>query len=45
MSHGLHSGKFDEEVRMYAFDILALDGGDLRSLPLSTRTTWGWKAW
>src|SRR5215472_4105671 len=39
MSHGLHSGKFDEEVRLYAFDILALDGEDLRSLPLSMRKT------
>src|SRR5215831_16505472 len=39
MSHGLHSGKFDEELRLYAFDILALDGEDLRSLPLSMRKT------
>ena len=23
---GLHSGKYDEEVRLHAFDILALDG-------------------
>jgi hypothetical protein len=32
---GLYSGKYDEEVRLYAFDILALD--DLRKLPLSLR--------
>jgi ATP-dependent DNA ligase len=34
---GLHSGKHDDEVRLYAFDILALDGDDLRQLLLSTR--------
>ena len=34
---GLHSGKYDNEVRLYAFDILALDGDDLRELPLSIR--------
>ena len=27
---GLHSGKFNDEVQLYAFDILALDGEDLR---------------
>ena len=30
----LHSRKHDEEVQLYAFDILALDGDDLRQLPL-----------
>jgi len=35
----LHSRKHDEEVQLYAFDILALDGGDLRRLPLSVRKT------
>jgi ATP-dependent DNA ligase len=35
----LRSGKYDEEVRLYAFDILALDGEDLRVLPLSLRKT------
>ena len=34
---GLHSRKFDTEVQLYAFDILALDGDDLRSLPLGMR--------
>ena len=33
----LHSGKHNEEVQLYAFDILALDGDDLRRLPLSMR--------
>ena len=35
--NALHSGKHNEEVQLYAFDILALSGGDLRSLPLSMR--------
>ena len=35
----MHSRQHDEEVQLYAFDILALDGEDLRSLPLSTRKT------
>ena len=35
----LHSRKHDEEVELYAFDILALDGDDLRRLPLSMRKT------
>jgi ATP-dependent DNA ligase len=34
-----HSRKHDEEVQLYAFDILALDGDDLRRLPLSMRKT------
>src|SRR3954453_13227415 len=33
--NALHSRQHDEEVQLYAFDILALDGDDLRSLPLS----------
>jgi len=35
--NGLHSRRRDEEVQLYTFDILALDGEDLRGLPLSTR--------
>jgi bifunctional non-homologous end joining protein LigD len=35
----LHSRKHEEEVQLYAFDILALDGDDLRGLPLSMRKT------
>ena len=35
----LHSRKHEEEVQLYAFDILALDGEDLRGLPLSMRKT------
>jgi bifunctional non-homologous end joining protein LigD len=34
--NALHSRRHDDEVQLYAFDILALDGEDLRSLPLST---------
>jgi bifunctional non-homologous end joining protein LigD len=33
----LHSGKHNEQVQLCAFDVLAMDGGDLRSLPLSMR--------
>jgi ATP-dependent DNA ligase len=36
---GLHSRKFDNEVQLYAFDALMLDGDDLRKLPLSMRKT------
>jgi ATP-dependent DNA ligase len=36
---GLHSRQHDEEVQLYAFDCLALDGDDLRQLPLSMRKT------
>src|SRR6202049_4455756 len=36
---GLHSRKYDGEVQLYAFDCLALDGDDLRKLPLSMRKT------
>jgi len=35
----LFSGKHNEEVQLYAFDCLALDGDDLRTLPLSMRKT------
>jgi bifunctional non-homologous end joining protein LigD len=34
---GLHSRKYDDEVQLYAFDALALDGEDLRGLPLHLR--------
>ena len=33
----LHTGKQDHEVQLYAFDLLALDGDDVRSLPLAMR--------
>jgi bifunctional non-homologous end joining protein LigD len=35
--NALHSRKHDHEVQLYAFDILALNGDDLRRLPLSMR--------
>jgi ATP-dependent DNA ligase len=45
---GLHSRKHDDEVQLYAFDALALNGEDLRGLPLhiSARTIWPgcWRA-
>ncbi|MGX9431598.1 MULTISPECIES: ATP-dependent DNA ligase [Bradyrhizobium] len=34
---GLHSDKHNDGVQLYAFDILAADGEDLRKLPLSMR--------
>jgi len=37
--NGLHSRKHDDEVQLYAFDVLALNGEDLRKLPLSLRKT------
>jgi bifunctional non-homologous end joining protein LigD len=37
--NALPSRKHDEEVQFYAFDILTLDGEDLRPLPLSLRKT------
>jgi bifunctional non-homologous end joining protein LigD len=37
--NALHSREHEEEVQLYAFDILALDGEDLRPLPLSLRKT------
>ncbi|MBR0875311.1 DNA ligase [Bradyrhizobium tropiciagri] len=35
--NALHSGKHNAEVEMLAFDILVMDGDDLRDLPLSMR--------
>ena len=35
--NALHSRRQDEQVQLYAFDILALDSEDLRKLPLSMR--------
>jgi bifunctional non-homologous end joining protein LigD len=35
--NGLHSRRHDQEVQLYAFDVLALDGDDLRPLPLHLR--------
>jgi bifunctional non-homologous end joining protein LigD len=37
--NGLHSRRHDDEVQLYAFDILALNGEDLRKLPLRLRKT------
>jgi bifunctional non-homologous end joining protein LigD len=37
--NALHSRQHDEEVQLYAFDSLALDGEDLRGPPLSLRKT------
>jgi ATP-dependent DNA ligase len=34
---GLHARNHDDEVQLYAFDALALDGEDLRALPLHLR--------
>ncbi len=33
--NALHSGKHNDEVQLLAFDVLAMDGDDLRDLPLS----------
>ena len=33
----LHSGKHNDQVQLYAFDMLAGDGDDMRQLPLSMR--------
>ena len=35
--NALHSGKHNKEVHLCALDMLAMDGDDLRKLPLSTR--------
>ena len=35
--NALHSGKYNDEVQLLAFDVLAMDGDDLRKLPLSMR--------
>ena len=37
--NALHSRKQDDEVQHYAFDCPALDGDDIRSLPLSRHQT------
>jgi bifunctional non-homologous end joining protein LigD len=37
--NALHSRKHEHEVQLYAFDVLAMDGGDLRGLPLHLRKT------
>jgi bifunctional non-homologous end joining protein LigD len=37
--NALHSRKHDDEVQLYAFDILALGGEDLRQLALERRKT------
>ena len=37
--NALHSRRHDDEVQLYAFDIPALDGEDLRGLSLSMRKT------
>ena len=37
--NALHSRQHDEEVQLYAFDCLALDGDDIRNLPLTLRKT------
>ncbi|MGX4771998.1 ATP-dependent DNA ligase [Bradyrhizobium guangdongense] len=37
--NALHSRRHDAEVQLYAFDIIALDGEDLRQLPLMMRKT------
>jgi ATP-dependent DNA ligase len=35
--NGLHSRKHNDEVQFYAFDVLAMQGEDLRQLPLHLR--------
>jgi bifunctional non-homologous end joining protein LigD len=35
--NALHSGKYNEEVQLCALDLLAMDGDDMRDLPLSMR--------
>jgi ATP-dependent DNA ligase len=37
--NALHSGRYNGEVQLCAFDALALEGEDLRKLPLSMRKT------
>lgn len=37
--NALHSRKHDHEAQLYAFDILAMGGDDLRNLPLFARKT------
>lgn len=33
----LHAGRSNDEAQLYAFDVLSMDGDDLRDLPLSMR--------
>ncbi|WP_346737664.1 hypothetical protein [Bradyrhizobium japonicum] len=35
----LHSGQYNDAAELYAFDLMAMDGEDLRKLPLSMRKT------
>jgi len=35
--NALHAGRYNSEVQLCPFDVLALDGEDLRKLPLSLR--------
>jgi ATP-dependent DNA ligase len=35
--NGLHSGRHNKEMQLCAFDLLTLDGDDLRNVPLSMR--------
>src|SRR2546423_7555776 len=37
---GLHSGRCNEEVRLYAFDLLSDDGVDMRDETLQIRKLW-----
>ncbi|WP_346659517.1 RNA ligase family protein [Bradyrhizobium sp. 183] len=37
--NALHSRKHEHEVQLYAFDVLAIGGDDLRQLPLHLRKT------
>jgi bifunctional non-homologous end joining protein LigD len=37
--NALHSRRHDHEVQLYAFDVLAMAGDDLRQLPLHLRKT------
>jgi ATP-dependent DNA ligase len=37
--NALHSRKLNQEVQLCAFDVLAIEGEDLRALPLSMRKT------
>jgi bifunctional non-homologous end joining protein LigD len=37
--NALHSNRQNGEVQLYAFDVMAMDGEDLRDLPLSMRKT------
>ena len=37
--NALHSGRYNTEVQLCAFDVLAIEGEDLRKLPLSMRKT------